>query len=63
MYCIPIYKKMYIGKKCRLKKSPEFYWYLLLGSGIKKFFLYFPQNFPYKYFIEGNTNINTKIPG
>lgn len=54
---------MYIGKKCRLKKSPEFYWYLLLGSGIKKFFLYFPQNFPYKYFIEGNTNINTKIPG
>lgn len=37
---------MYIGeKKSRLKKTPEFYLCLLLGSGIKKFFFIFLKFF------------------
>lgn len=41
-----MYKKMYMGKKSRVKKkSPEFYWCLLLGSGIKKFLFIFLKIF------------------
>lgn len=54
---------MYMGKKSKWKKkSPEFYWCLLLGSGIKEIFVYFPQIF-HTYILLRKYNINTKIQG